>query len=83
MPEPTEPSTPPPTIVAADLTPAELWSLLVDLHRSGVPLPVLMVGSLSAAEFRYVLATLATMKKPLPVVVPPVVVVPGKGEGEA
>lgn len=71
MPEPPEPSTPPPTIVAADLTPAELWSLLVDLHRSGVPLPVLMVADLTPAEWRYVLRALEALRSPLPVVVTP------------
>lgn len=74
---------PPSLIVAADLSPAELWRLLVDLHRSGVPLLPLMVANLTAAEFRYVLATLTTLRNPLPVVVPPVVVVPGEGEEPA
>lgn len=69
-------TSPPPTIVAADLSPAELWSLLVDLHRSGIPLPPLVVADLTPAEWHSVLATLKKLRNPLPVVV-----TPGEGEG--
>lgn len=34
----------PPDLLVADLTPAELWRLLVDLHSDGVPLPPLCVA---------------------------------------